>query len=127
MWVHDDWRGAGLGSRLLRHLEDQARALGHDVQVAYDGAQALDIAVRSVADVALLDLGLPVIDGYELAERLRVLPGWARTGIVALTGYGLAADRERTRREGFDAHFVKPIDLDELMALLGQLSPNNRG
>ena len=103
-------------------LADLLRALGHDVRVAYDAVQALEVAARGPASIALLDLGLPVVDGYELAARLRSLPGWQKTRMVALTGYGLANDRRKTKRAGFDAHFVKPIDIaavDEAIRSLG--------
>lgn len=106
-------------------LAASLREIGHTVEVADDAAQALEIAARSAADVAVLDLGLPVIDGCELAARLRALPGWRHTGIVALTGYGLAKDRERTSRAGFNLHLVKPIDtatLDRALRSLARLA-----
>lgn len=99
-------------------LADALRALGHRVRVAYDGAQALDMATDYVPDVALLDLGLPVIDGYELAARLRAQPGWDRVRLIALTGYGLQRDRVRTTQAGFDDHLVKPVAIHELDARL---------
>jgi CheY-like chemotaxis protein len=94
------------------------RTLGHRVQVALDGPEALALATDYVPDVALLDLGLPVIDGYELAQRLRHQPGWRDVRLIALTGYGLESDRQRTKQAGFDAHLVKPIDLRTLNAEL---------
>jgi signal transduction histidine kinase/ActR/RegA family two-component response regulator len=95
-------------------LAESLRGMGHDVHVALDGLAALEFAARRGADVALLDLGLPVIDGYELASRLRQLDGWAAVPFAALTGYGQADDRQRTAAAGFAEHLVKPIDLDEL-------------
>jgi signal transduction histidine kinase/CheY-like chemotaxis protein len=89
-------------------------ALGHEVTVATDGPSALDIATRTPPEVALLDIGLPVMDGYEVARRLRELPGCDRTRLIALTGYGQESDRERSRQAGFDEHLVKPVDLDEV-------------
>jgi CheY-like chemotaxis protein len=62
----------------------------------------------------LLDLGLPVMDGFEVAERLKAMPGMERVALVAITGYGQEADRERTQQAGFDEHMVKPVDLDQL-------------
>ncbi|HEY2152806.1 MAG TPA: ATP-binding protein [Vicinamibacterales bacterium] len=104
-------------------LAESLRALGHHVRVAHDGVHALTIATDYVPDIALLDLGLPVIDGYEVAARLRLQPGWESVRTVALTGYGLQNDRERTRRAGFDGHLIKPIDVNDLDALLRALQP----
>jgi PAS domain S-box-containing protein len=89
--------------------------LGHDVRVANDGPSALDVARRFRPEVCLLDIGLPVMDGYELAARLResrILPEGAR--IIAVTGYGQDADRQRSTDAGFSAHVVKPVDLEVL-------------
>jgi signal transduction histidine kinase len=89
--------------------------LGHEVRVAHDGPSALDMARRFRPEVCLLDIGLPVMDGYELARRLResrALPEGAR--IIAVTGYGQDADRRRSREAGFSAHVVKPVDLEVL-------------
>ena len=104
-------------------LADSLRSLGHQVRVAYDPVRALEIAREHTADVALLDLGLPVIDGYELAARLRTQPGWEQIRVVALTGYGLENDRLRTKKAGFDEHFVKPIDVLTLDAALRSFGP----
>ena len=95
------------------------KTVGHEVSVAHDAASALASAARLAPQVFLLDIGLPVMDGYELARRLR---GSAATGaamLVAITGYGGAQDRARTAAAGFDHHFVKPVDLGELTRLLG--------
>jgi PAS domain S-box-containing protein len=99
-------------------LGEALRTLGHRVQVASDAPEALAMATDYVPEVALLDLGLPVIDGCELAQRLRLQPGWSHVRLIALTGYGLERDRQRTRRAGFDAHLVKPVDLRTLHAAL---------
>jgi CheY-like chemotaxis protein len=69
-------------------------------------------------DLALVDIGLPGIDGYEVARRLREHPAGRRLRLVALTGYGLPEDRERSRRAGFDLHLVKPVDPARLAELL---------
>ena len=95
-------------------LAESLRALGYRVRVAHDGVAALEMARQDAADVAVLDLGLPVMDGYEVAARLRALPGCLHIRLIALTGYGLDSDRQRTRAAGFDEHFVKPIDVDIL-------------
>jgi CheY-like chemotaxis protein len=83
-----------------------------------DAGAALDAANASAPDVALVDIGLPGMDGYELAQRLRALETSASTLLVAVTGYGLPKDKERTAAAGFDAHLVKPIELDELQRVL---------
>ena len=99
-------------------LEIALGALGHDIAIAYNGPSALEIARAHKPQIALVDLGLPVMDGYCLAERLRAehdIP------IVAVTGYGQQSDRHRTYEAGFAAHLVKPVDLHELAALVTQL------
>jgi signal transduction histidine kinase/ActR/RegA family two-component response regulator len=91
-------------------LADLLRSRGCVVHVARDSAEALQTATRVIPDVALLDIGLPVMDGYELARRLRELPTWSRVRLVALTGYGHDNDRRRSIDAGFQVHLVKPID-----------------
>jgi CheY-like chemotaxis protein len=89
---------------------------GHEVRYAYDGATAIQVALEYQPELMFLDLGLPDIDGYEVAARLRAqLP---HTLIVALSGWGQATDRQRTREAGFDRHLVKPLDFDCLPELL---------
>jgi signal transduction histidine kinase len=100
-------------------LAEYVESLGYRVRAAHDGPGALKAAVETPPDIALLDIGLPVMDGYELAARLR--QGAAAPKLVAITGYGQAADRQRTRAAGFDAHLVKPVDLEALAALLESL------
>jgi CheY-like chemotaxis protein len=105
-------------------LAESLRALGYRVRLAHDGVAALEMARQDAADVAVLDLGLPVMDGYEVAARLRALPGCLHIRLIALTGYGLDSDRQRTRAAGFDEHFVKPIDVDILdLALRSPVRP----
>jgi CheY-like chemotaxis protein len=99
-------------------LQIALRALGHSVLIAYDGPSALVIAKESAPQIALVDLGLPVVDGYRLAELLREshdIP------VVAITGYGQDSDRHKTRAAGFAAHLVKPVDLHELGDLVSEL------
>jgi signal transduction histidine kinase/CheY-like chemotaxis protein len=84
--------------------------LGHDVSVARDGYGAVEQARARTPELVFLDLGMPGIDGLETARRLRALPGGRDIVIAALTGWGLAADRQRTREAGFDLHIVKPVD-----------------
>jgi PAS domain S-box-containing protein len=92
--------------------------LGHEVRLANDGPRALVVAAELVPEIAVLDLGLPVMDGYELASRLLEEYGARGIRLVAITGYGQLEDRERTRAAGFDTHLVKPVDLKELRAAL---------
>ncbi|MCC7055183.1 MAG: response regulator [Gemmatimonadaceae bacterium] len=94
------------------------RLSGMDVEVAYDATEAIAAVTRHAPDVALLDNGLPGMNGYELCQVLRSLPGSDALVLVALTGWGSAADRARAERAGFDAHFTKPVAIDELVALL---------
>jgi signal transduction histidine kinase/PleD family two-component response regulator len=91
---------------------------GYELAVANDAKLALTMAADFRPDVALLDIGLPVIDGYMLAEQLRLVPGCANTLLVAVTGYGQPEDRERSRRAGFAHHLVKPVPIDALQSLL---------
>ena len=93
--------------------------LGHQTRTAYDGPSALEVAAEFVPDIAVLDIGLPVMDGYELARRLRAAAA-APLRLIALTGYGSPSDRERTAEAGFDAHMVKPIDLASLESTLAR-------
>ena len=91
---------------------------GHVTRVTHDGPSALELIDSFTPDVAVLDIGLPVMDGYALARRLRVKPELANTRLIALTGYGQAKDRQRSAEAGFIAHCVKPVRIDELDALL---------
>jgi len=99
-------------------LGELLRALGHEPIVVYDATSALAYAEADAPELALVDIGLPVVDGYELAHRLRALPGLADTRLVAVSGYGQPSDRARTRDAGFAEHLVKPVGLDDLRALL---------
>jgi CheY-like chemotaxis protein len=91
---------------------------GFETSVANDGFEAITLARSVQPELALLDLGLPVLDGYELAERLRAEPALAALKLIAVTGYGQEQDRERTKQAGFHAHLVKPVNLAELAAIL---------
>jgi PAS domain S-box-containing protein len=91
---------------------------GHEVHVAHDGPSGLRAALSFRPDVALLDLGLPGIDGYALARSIRAHEEGKRIYLVALTGYGQSEDRFRSEEAGFDDHMVKPLDLDQLAVLL---------
>ncbi|MBA3454828.1 MAG: PAS domain S-box protein [Deltaproteobacteria bacterium] len=98
-------------------LAELLQSLGHEVNTAIDGVEALTVVQRFSPEVAILDIGLPVMDGYELASRLRAeLEATPR--FIALTGYAQDSDRERTSEAGFDVHLVKPVDLSKLLRSL---------
>jgi len=94
---------------------------GHEVFSAANGALALESAERHLPEVALLDIGMPKLDGYEVARRIRAQPWGQSITLVALTGWGQESDRRRSGEAGFDSHLVKPLDLDKLTALLERL------
>jgi CheY-like chemotaxis protein len=96
-------------------LAEVLTARGHDVRVALDASSGLAVASSESLDVIVLDIGLPEMDGYELARRMRALPGIA-TGVrfIALTGYGGAEHIELARNAGFDVHLLKPVSPDAL-------------
>ena len=87
---------------------------GYRIEAASDAPGALDIAARFQPQVVVLDLGLPEVDGWELARRLRQIEGLAEVRIVALTGYGSERDRERSREAGIDVHLLKPVEISQL-------------
>ncbi len=101
-------------------LAEVLRGAGHEVAVAYDGPQALGVARSFEPNTALLDIGLPVLDGYELAGKLREMMGGRPLRLVAVTGYGQDTDKRKSRDAGFDAHLVKPIDLGALIRLIDE-------
>ena len=103
-------------------LRDLLQLLGHRVDLAADGLRGVQVALATQPDVALVDIGLPGIDGYEVARRLRATDAGREMLLVALTGYGRPEDRDRAIQSGFDAHLVKPIDPEELNQLLATLS-----
>jgi CheY-like chemotaxis protein len=90
------------------------------VKTAHDGPSTLDVAVAYRPDVVLLDIGLPGMDGYEVARRLKQQPGMESLCIAAVTGYGQPDDRRRAREAGFQHHFIKPVDLQMLQDVLAQ-------
>jgi len=113
----------GLGLRILivddngdaaELLGEYLRARGHTTQIVFDGPSAIEVAQKFRPEVALVDLGLPVMDGFEVARVLRSLPQTANVSLIAVTGYGQASDRGRTSEAGFEEHLVKPIDLEQL-------------
>jgi len=96
------------------------RFSGHEVHVAHDGEAALRVAETALPDAVLLDVGMPGMDGYEVARRLRERPATRGVVIIAVTGYGAEADRSRGRAAGFDYHLTKPIELASVENLLAQ-------
>ncbi len=98
---------------------------GHEVQMAHEGATAIEMARSFRPNVVLLDIGLPNMDGFEVAQRLRALDETKGAILIALTGYGQAEDRQRSKEAGFDHHLVKPLDRNLLTSLLNAHSPEN--
>ena len=96
--------------------------LGYDVHTAADGPTGLDAALALEPDAAVVDVSLPGLDGYEVARRLRAAGG-RQPLLIALTGHASPEDEARARAAGFDAHMVKPVDVDRLVALLGAGQP----
>jgi two-component system CheB/CheR fusion protein len=96
------------------------RQWGYDGVAAYDGPSTLNAAAANPHDVVFLDIGLPRLDGYEVARRLRQLPGMATALLVAITGYGHASDLQRCKEAGFDCHFLKPVDPKEIHRVLAK-------
>jgi CheY-like chemotaxis protein len=101
-------------------LADSLESMGHEVRLAHDGPAALDAAAAFHPDVAVLDIGLPEMSGYELAAHLRELPGGRAMRFVAATGYGRDRDRVTSMAAGFVDHLVKPVNLDRLREIVAQ-------
>ena len=113
--VEDMVASARLMAAMLR------RFWGHEVRLAHDGLSALEAAVGFGPEVILLDIGLPGMSGYEVAQRIRENKELRHVMLVALTGYGAAADVSAARSAGFDAHIVKPADIARIQELLSSL------
>jgi CheY-like chemotaxis protein len=114
--VDDNQDGADMLAEILA-------GKGYDTRVAHDAPSALRVAADFVPQVALLDIGLPVMDGYELAGHLRNLPGLSGLQLIALTGYGQDSDRKRAFEAGFQHHLIKPVDIAVIEATLLQRAP----
>jgi CheY-like chemotaxis protein len=123
-------RGSPISRRIMvvddnRDLADSfaklLRLMGHEVRTTHDGRQVLEAARVFRPDLIFLDIGLPAMDGYAVAEVLRDDPTLRTTLLVALTGYGAATDRQRTQEAGFSAHLVKPVRFADVHELLRQL------
>lgn len=93
---------------------------GFDVSTAHDGEAAVRVYEQVQPEVVLLDLGMPKMSGHDACRAIRAMPYGDRTLIIALTGWGQARDREKSRAAGFDVHLVKPVDHDTLSRLLAQ-------
>ncbi len=113
--VVDDNRDAADSLAILLEMT------GYHVRTAVDGPAALEQCEREAPDVVLLDIGLPGMDGYEVAGRLKLMPSLSQTILIATTGYGQAEDVARSKSAGFDYHFVKPVEPENLMALFETL------
>jgi len=105
----------------LESLAEVLKLQGHEVFSAANGSLALESAERYLPDVALLDIGMPLLDGYEVARRIRSQEWGRQVTLMAVTGWGQDADRRRSREAGFDQHLVKPLDVDKLAELLARL------
>jgi CheY-like chemotaxis protein len=99
---------------------------GHQVETAYDGPGALEIARRLQPEVMVIDLGMPGLSGLEVAARVRAEEWGANTLLLALTGRTQAADREKTRQAGFDRHLIKPVDFTELEQIVAEAPARDR-
>jgi PAS domain S-box-containing protein len=111
----DDNRDAADSLAMLLEL------CGHDVTIAYDGAEALHVAPRCRPHIALIDLAMPGMDGFEVVRAMHGVAGTERTRFVALTGFGQPVDRQHTEAAGFDAHLVKPVELETLFGTIARL------
>jgi CheY-like chemotaxis protein len=92
---------------------------GHEIYKAHDGADAVRTAERVRPDIVLMDIGLPILNGYEACRRIRDQAWGAAIVMVALTGWGQEEDREQSHAAGFDLHLVKPVDHDDLRRIVG--------
>ena len=113
--VVDDNRDAAESMSMLLEM------WGHEVVFAYDGPSALETAEKWRPEAVFLDIGLPGMDGYQVAEKLRELPQGKDAVLIAITGYGQEDDRLRSRRAGIDHHLVKPVAPDTLRSLIESL------
>ena len=95
---------------------------GHDVRTAYTGPNALEATLDYRPNAVLMDIGLPGLNGYEVAKRIRQQPVLNNILLVAMTGYGQETDRQRSQESGFDHHLVKPVDFGKLQEILATIS-----
>jgi len=107
-------------------LEEALTTFHHEVAAAGDGVSGLELVLKSVPDVALVDIGLPGIDGYEVARKIHERMDGTAPKLIAMTGYGQPEDRARAEAAGFDLHIVKPVVLKKLQQVLATISPRGR-
>jgi CheY-like chemotaxis protein len=119
---------------IIEDNEDYAEGLqtvfelyGHDAAVASSGAAGLEAALRRPPDVVVCDIGLPEMDGFEIARTLRRTPQTARICLIAVTGYGSDEDRRRVEKAGFDAHLVKPVEAAEILNVIAAKRRSTEG
>ena len=98
------------------------KASGHDTRIAHDGPTALEATLDDPPDAVLLDIGLPRLNGYEVAKRMRQQGVLQNVILIAMTGYGQQTDRQRSQEAGFDHHLVKPVDFNDLQQILVAVS-----
>ncbi len=115
--VVDDNRDSAISMSMIVEM------LGHEVRTAFDGEEALVVAGAFHPALVLLDLGMPRMDGYEACRRMRLQPGGTDMTVVAVTAWGQAEVRRKTRLAGFDGHFVKPVAPDLIVRTLNELAP----
>jgi len=114
--VAEDNKDTAIGlSRLLTRV-------GHTVHIAHSGPAAIQLATKEVPDAIILDIGLPGMDGFQVARHIRGQDQLAKSYLIAVTGYGSEEDQRRTHEAGFDAHMVKPADFDRIQQLLSSLN-----
>jgi two-component system CheB/CheR fusion protein len=106
---------------LAAALSGLMRRQGHEVRIAHDGHQAIEVASTFLPELGLVDIGLPGMTGLEVAQRLRQLPGFDRVVLVAMTGYGQPEDRRRSAEAGFDHHLVKPVPPEQIQKILSEM------
>jgi CheY-like chemotaxis protein len=116
--VVDDNRDAA------RSLAKQLVRLGNVTRTAYDGLEAVEVAERFRPEAILLDLGMPKLNGYDAARRIREQPWGEGVLLLALTGWGQEDDKRRSKEAGFDHHVTKPVDVDAMMRLIGEHAPS---
>lgn len=102
-------------------LKEMMEIEGHEVQVANDGMSALERAKAFLPDLALLDIGMPVMNGYELAKALQRVPQLHATRLAVITGWGAKEDRDRTKEAGFHHHLTKPVNFEALKNILSNI------
>jgi two-component system CheB/CheR fusion protein len=118
--IADDNRDSGESLGMLLELS------GHQVQIACDGREAVETAIRSLPDVVILDIGMPNLNGYDAARRIRELDPGRRSLLIAITGWGQDLDRQRSLDAGFDHHLIKPVEPEALDRLLQSFASKPR-